>query len=53
MTNKELQDYLKQFPDDFQPIVSVCGGDQWIIWEPINPDDHILTLGNKIFIGND
>lgn len=52
MNNKELQDYLKTFPDDFQPIISVYDRDQQIIWEPLDAH-HLMVHENQIFIGDD
>lgn len=52
MNNKELQEYLKTFPDDFQPIISVYDRDQQIIWEPLDVD-HLMVHENQIFIGGD
>lgn len=54
MNNKELQEYLKTFPDDFQPIISVYDRDQQIIWEPLDVHHlHPMVPKNQIWIGGD
>ena len=47
MTNKELQEYLKQFPDELEVLMSLNGS---IYVEPLRPMKRFIGASKKDYI---
>ncbi len=47
MTNKELQEYLKQFPDELEVLMSLNGS---IYVEPLRPMKRFIGTSEKDYI---
>ena len=47
MTNKELQEYLKQFPDELEILMSLNGS---IYVEPLRPMKRFIGTSKKDYI---
>ena len=47
MTNKELQEYLKEFPDELEVLMSLNGS---IYVEPLRPMKRFIGTSEKDYI---